>query len=84
MTKENETFTITVTVTEDLPYFGGRIVTPGEWENDKGVTAVTVGTELIQPADPEGNKDNNIIFLEPGTYEVSYNATTGEIAIEKK
>ncbi|NLZ76190.1 MAG: extracellular solute-binding protein [Erysipelotrichia bacterium] len=84
MTKENETFTITVTVTEDLPYFGGRIVTPGEWENDKGVTAVTVGTELIKPADPEENKDNNIIFLEPGTYEVSYNATTGEIAIEKK
>jgi arabinogalactan oligomer/maltooligosaccharide transport system substrate-binding protein len=83
MEKDNETFTITVEVPES-DYMGGRIVTPGEWDNDKGVTAVTVGVELIQPADAEGNPDNNIIFLAAGTYEVSYNATTGEISIVQK
>jgi hypothetical protein len=60
---------------------GGRIVTAGAWDTDKGCQQVTEGADLIQPYDAATNSDNNIIFLAPGNYTVTYNATTGDITI---
>ena len=64
-------------------YMGGRIVTPGSWDNDKGCTIVTEGQDLIVLDDPN-NGDNNIIFKEPGTYVVTFNKAANTISIVKK
>ena len=39
------------------------------------------GADLIQPYDEASNADNNIIFLNPGKYTVTYNASSGDITI---
>ena len=58
---------------------GGRIVTPGTWDTDKGFLQVTVGKELIQDlGDNVG--DNNIVFLAPGNYTVTWDGTAVTIA----
>ena len=75
-------YTITVDVAES-GYMGGRIVTAGTWENDKGQNQVTTGKDLIKDLSPEENGDNNIVFAEPGTYTVTWNSTTNEITIVK-
>ena len=36
---------------------------------------------MIQPYDEASNADNNIIFLNPGKYTVTYNASSGDITI---
>lgn len=80
MTQDNETYSITLDVPES-DYMGGRIVTAGAWDTDKGCQQVTEGADLIKPYDAAENADNNIIFLAPGNYTVTYNATTGDITI---
>ena len=64
-------------LTLDVPqgdYMGGRIVKPGSWENDKGFLQVTEGKELIQDLGDDVG-DNNIVFLEPGNYTVTWDGT---------
>ena len=61
-------------VTLDVPqsdYMGGRIVKPADWGNDKGFLQVTEGKELIQDLGDDVG-DNNIVFLEPGNYTVTW------------
>ena len=82
MEKNNESYTITLDVPES-DYMGGRIVAAGEWDTDKGCQEVTTGADLIQPYDAASNADNNIIFLAPGNYTVTYNASSGDITIVK-
>jgi len=70
-------------VTLDVPqsdYMGGRIVKPTTWDNDKGFLQVTEGKELIQDLG-EDVGDNNIVFLEPGNYTVTWDGTN--ISIKK-
>ena len=50
---------------------GGRIVKPADWGNDKGFLQVTEGKELIQDLGDDVG-DNNIVFLEPGNYTVTW------------
>ena len=69
-------------VTLDVPqsdYMGGRIVNPGSWDTDKGFQQVTEGKELIQ-ALGEDIGDNNIVFLAPGNYTVTWDGTAITIA----
>lgn len=64
-------------VTLDVPqsdYMGGRIVKPADWGNDKGFLQVTEGKELIQDLGDDVG-DNNIVFLEPGNYTVTWDGT---------
>ena len=66
----------TYTLTLDVPegdYMGGRIVSPGNWGNDKGFAQVTDGADLLN-ADAAGD-DNNIVFLEAGNYTVTWDGT---------
>ncbi len=61
-------------VTLDVPqsdYMGGRIVNPGEWSTDKGFAQVTAGAEYIKDLGAD-NPDNNIVFVEPGNYTVTW------------
>ena len=70
-------------LTLDVPqsdYMGGRIVKPADWGNDKGFLQVTEGKELIQDLG-ENIGDNNIVFLEPGNYTVTWDGTA--ITIKK-
>ena len=70
-------------VTLDVPesdYMGGRIVKPTTWDTDKGFLQVTEGKELIQDLG-EDVGDNNIVFLEPGNYTVTWDGTN--ISIKK-
>ena len=64
-------------VTLDVPesgYMGGRIVKPADWGKDIGFLQVTEGKELIQDlVDDVG--DNNIVFLAPGNYTVTWDGT---------
>jgi len=60
-------------------YMGGRIVTPGQWGNDKGYEQVTEGKELIQDLG-DNIGDNNIVFLEAGTYTITWDGTAITIA----
>ena len=82
MTNDNGVYSITVTV-EQSDYMGGRVVTAGTWESDKGQAQVTTGADLIKNLTPEENGDNNIVFVEPGTYTVTWNSSTNEITIVK-
>jgi len=82
MKLDAETYSITLDVPQS-DYMGGRIVANGQWDTDKGVTAITVGADLVAAADATNNPDNNIIFNEAGNYTVSWNQTTGEISIVK-
>ena len=69
-------------VTLDVPqsdYMGGRIVNPGSWDTDKGFQQVTEGKELIQDLGEEIG-DNNIVFLAPGNYTVTWDGTAITIA----
>ena len=70
--KKNDdgTYTITLDV-EQSDYMGGRIVSPGSWDNDKGGAQVTTGSDLIG----DGGGDNNIVFNEPGNYTVTWDGT---------
>ena len=70
-------------LTLDVPesdYMGGRIVTPGDWGNDKGFAQVTTGAELIKDLGAD-NPDNNIVFAEAGNYTVTWDGA--EITIIK-
>ena len=71
--------TLEVPQGEDM---GGRIVTNGKWENDKGYAQLTTGKELAVDLG-DNNPDNNIVFAEPGTYTIRINTTTNEITLEK-
>jgi len=65
-------------LTLDVPesdYMGGRIVTPGDWGTDKGFLQVTEGKELIQDLG-EDVGDNNIVFLAPGNYTLTWDGTS--------
>ncbi|MBR3332997.1 MAG: extracellular solute-binding protein [Clostridia bacterium] len=72
---ENDTYYLKDgSVTLDVPqsdYMGGRIVKPADWGNDKGFLQVTEGKELIQDLGDDVG-DNNIVFLEPGNYTVTW------------
>ena len=57
-----------------------RIVTPGDWGNDKGFAQVTTGAELIKDLGAD-NPDNNIVFAEAGNYTVTWDGA--EITIIK-
>ena len=72
MTKDGDIYTVTLDV-EQSDYMGGRIVTPGNWDNDKGFAQVTTGADLLN-ADAAGD-DNNIVFLAPGNYTVTWDGT---------
>ena len=64
-------------LTLDVPesdYMGGRIVAPGDWGNDKGFQQVTEGADLIQDLG-EDIGDNNIVFLAPGNYTITWDGT---------
>ena len=64
-------------ITLEVPqsdYMGGRIVTPGEWGNDKGFAQVTTGVELIKDLGAD-NPDNNIVFAEAGNYTLTWDGT---------
>ena len=64
-------------LTLDVPesdYMGGRIVSPGDWGSDKGFLQVTEGKDLIQDLG-EDVGDNNIVFLAPGNYTVTWDGT---------
>ena len=77
--KDNGDGTMSITVdVEQSDYMGGRIVTAGDWDTDKGCAQVTTGKELISE---DGGSDNNIVFLAPGTYTVTWNTTSNEITI---
>ena len=66
-------------------YMGGRIVTPGAWDKDKGGTEVTEGKDLLKlVGDAANNPDNNIVFNEAGTYVITYNQAANTITIVKK
>ena len=64
-------------LTLDVPessYMGGRIVSPGQGETDKGFAQVTIGADLI--ADLGANNPyNDIVFAEPGDYTVTWDGT---------
>ena len=77
MEKQNENYVITVKV-EQSDYMGGRIVTAGDWDTDKGLAQVVTGKELLSE---DGGADNNMVFLAPGTYTVTYNSVNGEITV---
>ena len=65
-------------LTLDVPqstYMGGRIVKPADWGTDKGFQQVTVGKELIQDLGDDIG-DNNIVFLEPGNYTITWDGTS--------
>ncbi len=67
----------TGSVTLEVPqsdYMGGRIVKPGDWGNDKGFLQVTEGKDLIQDISADVG-DNNIVFLAPGNYTVTWDGT---------
>ena len=81
MTEADGVYTLTITV-EESDYMGGRIVKPGEWDNDKGAAQVTEGKDLLsEDSFAEGNGDNNMIFAAAGTYTVTFTEATGEITI---
>ena len=82
MESNGDLYSITVDVPQS-DYMGGRVVTAGTWENDKGQAQVTTGKDLIKELSPEENGDNNIVFVEPGTYTVTWNSSTNEITIVK-
>ena len=82
MENKDGAFMFTLEVPQ-LDYMGGRIVTPGDWDTDKGCTIVTEGKELID-LERTDNNENNIIFKEPGTYVITYNQAAGTITIVKK
>ena len=77
MEKNGETYSITLEVPQS-DYMGGRIVTAGDWDTDKGLAQVVSGAELLST---DGGSDNNMVFLAPGTYTVTWNATTGDITV---
>ena len=60
---------------------GGRIVAATTWDTDHGAAQVTTGADLIDVE--AGGGDNNIVFKEPGSYTVTWNADTNEIEIVK-
>ena len=65
-------------LTLDVPesdYMGGRIVKPADWGTDKGFAQVTTGIELIKDLGAD-NPDNNIVFIEPGNYTVTWDGTS--------
>jgi arabinogalactan oligomer/maltooligosaccharide transport system substrate-binding protein len=65
-------------LTLDVPesdYMGGRIVKPADWGTDKGFAQVTTGAELIKDLGAD-NPDNNIVFVEPGNYTVTWDGTS--------
>lgn len=73
-----------LSITLDVPqsdYMGGRIVTAGTWETDRGYAQVTEGKDLL--VDDPGNGDNNIIFAEAGNYTVTCNLSNNEITVVK-
>ena len=70
---DNGVYTITLDVPQ-ADYMGGRIVKPGDWGNDKGFAQVTTGAELIKDLGAD-NPDNNIVFVEPGNYTVTWDGT---------
>ena len=76
---ENDTYYLkNGSVTLDVPesdYMGGRIVTPGEWDTDKGFAQVTDGVELVKDLGAD-NGDNNIVFAEAGNYTVTWDGTS--------
>lgn len=82
LTGEGDELTLTLEVPES-DYMGGRIVKLSSWDTGLGCAQVTTGADLIAAPDPETNGDNNIIFLEPGTYTVTVNTATSEITIVK-
>ncbi len=64
-------------LTLDVPesdYMGGRIVKPADWGTDKGFAQVTTGAELIKDLGAD-NPDNNIVFVEPGNYTITWDGT---------
>ena len=79
MSKNGDVYTFELTV-EESEYMGGRIVCPGEWDTDKGLAQVTSGTELLSE---DGGSDNNMVFLAPGTYKVTFDESTMSITVEK-
>ena len=73
-------------LTLDVPasdYMGGRVVKITTWDTTLGCAQVKEGADLIQAPDPETNADNNIIFLEAGTYTVTVDVNAAEISIVK-
>lgn len=78
MDADGDVYTKTITV-EQGDYMGGRIVTPGNWDTDKGLAQVTEGKELLSE---DGGSDNNMVFLAPGTYKVTFNAADMTIKVE--
>ena len=77
-TGDGDVKSLTVELSPDLGWIGGRIVNIGTWENDKGYEQVTEGADLATQGD-----DNNIVFNEAGTYTITINTATNEITIVK-
>ncbi len=77
MTENDGVYTFTVTV-EEGDYMGGRIVTPGNWDTDHGLAQVVEGADLLSE---DGGSDNNMVFLAPGTYTVTFTEATNEITV---
>ena len=78
---DGDVLSLTLEVPES-DYMGGRIVNNGKWESDKGYAQITTGKELAKDLGAD-NPDNNIVFVEAGTYKVTINTATNEITLEK-
>lgn len=76
---ELQSLTLELPAGDDL---SGRIVRPGSWENDKGYAQITVGKELALDLG-DNNPDNNIVFAQPGTYQISINTANNEISLQR-
>ncbi|MDO4198969.1 MAG: extracellular solute-binding protein [Erysipelotrichaceae bacterium] len=78
MEENGENYSITVTVEAGAM---GRIVTAGDWDTDKGAAEVVEGADLIDVS--QAGTDNNIVFVDAGTYTVTFNTTSKEVRITK-
>ena len=81
-TEDEDIFKLTLVVPES-DYMGGRFVHPGSWDSDMGCLIVTEGADLLKLVGDETNPDNNIVFVEPGTYDITLDVATPAISIVK-
>ena len=77
MVEVDGVYTIGVVV-EQSDYMGGRIVTPGNWDTNMGLAQVVSGAELLSP---DGGSDNNMVFLAPGSYIVTFDPASMTITV---
>lgn len=78
----DDVYEITVEVSEDLAYKGGRFVHPGEWGNDFGGTIVDAESQALIDVEASTSGDHNIVFLAGGVYKLTLDVSVPSIHIE--